>query len=78
MPEELFRPVRLREAGLPVCRRPGRDPEGHGVPPQQGGADGRLGRDRRGRIQGDRVDRVLPAVRQVPNGGLRPTPTPTP
>ena len=62
MPEELFRPVRLQEAGLPVCRRPRRDYEGFGVPPKQGGADGRLGRDRRGL----RVGRVLPAVHQVP------------
>ena len=55
MPEELFRPVRLQEAGLTVCLD---DPEGHGVPSQQGGADGYLGRDRRG----GRVGRVLPAV----------------
>ena len=41
--------------------------EGHGVLLKQEGADGHLGRDRRGQ----RVGRVLPAVHQVPGRGPR-------
>merc|ERR1712080_156142 len=72
MPQELLRPLRHQEAGLPVGRWPRRDPSRHGVPSQPGGAHGHPHGDRRGRLGRDRVWGVLSALCHVPGGGPRP------
>ena len=62
-------PVWHEEAGVPLSRRPGWDHAGDGVQADRGGAHHLAGRDRRGRIGGDRDRWILPALRDLPCWG---------